>query len=755
MKSTSEGRRRKVRLVASPCASTEVKIADIIIGPRHRKDHGDLAALAASIQEIGMLHPIGVTSGRVLVFGERRLRACRDVLGWDRIPARVVNLPSILAGEFAENGLRKDWTPSERVAIVDSLHSFRHGGDRRSDQARTRDDEMLTIDQAAKLVGFGGKDGFFRASKFIERGVPELVEAVDRGEVTISVAAEIADLGAEMQRSLLKEKRSWTIKEVVGHKKRIDLESRQIHQRLPVLSPVASDWTLTGEDDAIACALLLVALAFGFPDQPCAVDGLEAFNRAWAAKWSACGADFVAVIISQSQIWEGKNWFDETLKGYVFHQMLVWHAPNSRARASHSQFGQTWEPILLYRRAASARQIHPQGTVWTGELHDLDCHIAPVPRASDAGPRRCQWPVSVMKWLINALTLPGERVASLFCGAAPCGVASLQLKRQYHGVEADERLRAGAAERLRAFGHPDPPRAAPAVPLVMNSVYEGDCLDLIPALSRGSINLVVTSPPYSDQRKGLYRGVPDRLYPKFTVRWMSALWDKLTPDGSVLIVIRPNLKNGVLNDYVLRTRLDLREAGWKECETLIWHKPDGGGCMGSTSRPRRTYEEILWFSKSGAPFVAPKACGRLATKVSRAGPHRYADGRWALPKDRPSRTNQPGRTRLADVIRVAVRRITQGIDHPAIFPVELAEILIQTFSPKTATVLDCFCGSGSALLAARHKGRNFYGFDVVPDYCDIARRRLAEATEADLGQATAKSSPRIEPTSSSGSAGDG
>jgi len=62
---------------------------------------------------------------------------------------------------------------------------------------------------------------------------------------------------------------------------------------------------------------------------------------------------------------------------------------------------------------------------------------------------------------------------------------------------------------------------------------------------------------------------------------MELLWDKLADDGSVLIVIRPHIKKGVLSDYVLRTQLALRDDGWTECEELIWLKPDSPP-LGST-----------------------------------------------------------------------------------------------------------------------------------------------------------------------------
>jgi ParB-like nuclease domain len=85
-----------------------LEIDDIRIGRRHRKQHGDLQVLADSIAIVGLLQPIGVTEDRELVFGERRLLACQDILGWSEIPARTVNVRSIVEGEFHENEVRKE-----------------------------------------------------------------------------------------------------------------------------------------------------------------------------------------------------------------------------------------------------------------------------------------------------------------------------------------------------------------------------------------------------------------------------------------------------------------------------------------------------------------------------------------------------------------------------------------------------------------------------------------------------------------------
>ena len=62
-------------MIADHSMLKEIKIADIRVGSRHRRDMGDLTTLADSIRQEGLLQPIGVTDRLELVFGERRIRA--------------------------------------------------------------------------------------------------------------------------------------------------------------------------------------------------------------------------------------------------------------------------------------------------------------------------------------------------------------------------------------------------------------------------------------------------------------------------------------------------------------------------------------------------------------------------------------------------------------------------------------------------------------------------------------------------------
>ena len=99
---------------------TEMQIADIRIGERVRKDMGDLDALATSIREHGLLHPPAVTEDGTLIAGHRRIQACLR-LGMTTIPVRRIGVADLLSAERDENQVRKDFTPSEAVAIARAI----------------------------------------------------------------------------------------------------------------------------------------------------------------------------------------------------------------------------------------------------------------------------------------------------------------------------------------------------------------------------------------------------------------------------------------------------------------------------------------------------------------------------------------------------------------------------------------------------------------------------------------------------------
>jgi ParB-like chromosome segregation protein Spo0J len=176
-------------------------IADIIVGKRFRQDLGDLVPLAESIRKIGLLHPIGVTQENELIFGERRLRAAQS-LGWTEIAATVVDLPSIAAGSYHENAMRKDFTISERVAIEETISRRSPGQPRKNSEEIPN--TFMTREKSAKLAGLGNPTTAREAKVIVNQGIPALVEAVDRKEIAIEPGFAIALQSKERQAEIIK-----------------------------------------------------------------------------------------------------------------------------------------------------------------------------------------------------------------------------------------------------------------------------------------------------------------------------------------------------------------------------------------------------------------------------------------------------------------------------------------------------------------------------------------------------------------------
>jgi len=100
----------------------EMLIKDIKIGNRFRKDVGDIDELANSIKNNGLLHPVSITRGGVLVAGRRRIEAFNK-LGFEKIPITIIDIKIKEDGEIDENSIRKNFTPEEMIAVKKYLQS--------------------------------------------------------------------------------------------------------------------------------------------------------------------------------------------------------------------------------------------------------------------------------------------------------------------------------------------------------------------------------------------------------------------------------------------------------------------------------------------------------------------------------------------------------------------------------------------------------------------------------------------------------
>lgn len=260
------------------------------------------------------------------------------------------------------------------------------------------------------------------------------------------------------------------------------------------------------------------------------------------------------------------------------------------------------------------------------------------------------------------------------------------------------------------------------------SILEGDCIDVMRTLPAESIDAVITSPPYAMQRKATYGGVPEAKYPAWTVDWMTEARRLLKPDGSVVINIRPHVRNGQISDYTLRTRLALREDGWAEVEELIWYKK-GGAPLGHVGRPRRSWESMHWFAQHGRPFCDAKAAGTLTTKIGLAGKGGERRRAYSTGTHRDGNVLvAPTPARVPDVATFSPRlnENSDGLnDHPAPYPWQLAEWIAKLVCPQGGTILDPFSGSASTGVACIRNGWDYIGIEAMPEYAEMSRKRLA------------------------------
>ena len=135
--------------------SEKIKISSIIITDRTRKELGNIASLAESISSVGLMQPVVINENNELIDGQRRIKAYIQ-LGIKEIPFFQVNLKEIALGEFHANSNRKDFTPSERVAISQAVEKIlerqsRRVGRPRSDGSTSSKMSMSTVPSAVTI----------------------------------------------------------------------------------------------------------------------------------------------------------------------------------------------------------------------------------------------------------------------------------------------------------------------------------------------------------------------------------------------------------------------------------------------------------------------------------------------------------------------------------------------------------------------------------------------------------------------------
>jgi len=172
-----------------------VPIADIDIGVRDRSELGDLTELAASIEAVGLLHPIVINGDWKLVSGDRRLAAVRDVLGWHEVPVNIVDVHTardLLQAEWDENTCRQPLTPAEAErARARRAHLLVDDARRRQEEGRARGAAVRAGELEPKLGESGPERKQRETSKVAATGTGYSGSTLDK----VKSVREVAEQG--------------------------------------------------------------------------------------------------------------------------------------------------------------------------------------------------------------------------------------------------------------------------------------------------------------------------------------------------------------------------------------------------------------------------------------------------------------------------------------------------------------------------------------------------------------------------------
>lgn len=240
----------------------QVDIDDITIGDRYRKDMGDLQALAASIEELGLLQPIGINPDHQLIWGERRLRAF-ELLGRAKIPARIIPMEDLVKGEYQENEIRKNFTVSERVEISNAFKELNPDKPGERTDLETPCQNFDKVDNpaikgrkndiAASEGGFKNHETLRQAKSVIEKAEPEVVTAMDNDKLSVNAAYHLASRDPDTQKAIANKMNEDPRATTVRNAERIIKEE--------TMQAASDDWTESQQERRRQCESGLTVVA--------------------------------------------------------------------------------------------------------------------------------------------------------------------------------------------------------------------------------------------------------------------------------------------------------------------------------------------------------------------------------------------------------------------------------------------------------------------------------------------------------------
>jgi site-specific DNA-methyltransferase (adenine-specific) len=248
---------------------------------------------------------------------------------------------------------------------------------------------------------------------------------------------------------------------------------------------------------------------------------------------------------------------------------------------------------------------------------------------------------------------------------------------------------------------------------LINRIICGDAQKTLLRIPSGSIDMIITSPPYNFGHAYAQDPLDDTCEWNEYFARLLAVWREcervLKPGGRIAVNVQPLFSDYVPTHHIISRQLAGLGLLWKA--EFLWEKNNYNAkytAWGSWKSPSMPYIKYTWeFVEVFDKETHKKAGKREDIDITADEFKEWVIGKWSFPPE----------------IRM------KYYDHPAMFPEELPRRLMKLFSYKNDIVLDPFNGAGTTTLVAGKLERRFIGIDVSQQYCDMAMQRLRAVPE--------------------------
>lgn len=267
------------------------------------------------------------------------------------------------------------------------------------------------------------------------------------------------------------------------------------------------------------------------------------------------------------------------------------------------------------------------------------------------------------------------------------------------------------------------------MPEIKSQIILGDCSLELDNIEDNSIDLIFTSPPYSDSRKNTYGGIHPDKYVEWFLPITEKLLKKLKPSGTFILNIKEKVVNGQRHTYVLNLILEMQKQGWLWTEEFMWHKKNS--VPGKwPNRFRDAWERLLQFNKDKKFNMYQEEVMVPIGDWSKSRLRNLSE----VDKKRDNAKNGSGFGKNvsnwlerdmvypSNVIHLATE--CNNKNHSAAFPEALPEWFIKLFTKIGDTVLDPFMGSGTTVIVAQRYKRNSIGIEIVPEFYKMVEETI-------------------------------